>query len=37
LPKELTEGKASVTVKFQAHPGQMAGGVFDCAIRKSKN
>ena len=37
LPKELTEGKTSVTVKFQAHPGQMAGGVYGCAILKVKN
>ena len=37
LPKELTAGKTSVTVKFQAHPGRMAGGVYGCAILKAKN
>jgi uncharacterized protein len=37
LPKELTSGKTTVTVKFQAHPGQMAGGVYGCAIVKAKN
>jgi DUF1680 family protein len=28
LPTELTRGKASVTVKFAAHPGNLAGGIF---------
>ena len=37
LPKELTTGKTRVTVKFQAHPGRMAGGVYGCAIVKAKN
>jgi hypothetical protein len=37
LPKELTEGKTAVTVKFQAHPGQTAGGIFGCAILTPKN
>jgi uncharacterized protein len=36
LPKELTTGKTTVTVKFQAHPGRMAGGVYGCAIVKAK-
>jgi len=31
LPRELTRGKARVTVRFQAHPGCVAGGVFECA------
>ncbi len=29
IPQELTHGKQFVTVRFQAHPGAMAGGVFD--------
>jgi hypothetical protein len=37
LPKELTSDKTRVTVKFQAHPGRTAGGVFGCAILKVKN
>jgi len=37
LPKELTAGKTRVTLKFQAHPGQMAGGVYGCAIVKDKS
>ena len=37
LPKELTANKTSVTVKFQAHPGRMAGGVYGCAIVKAKD
>lgn len=36
LPRELTANKTSVTVKFQAHPGRMAGGVYGCAIVKAK-
>ena len=28
LPAEITRGKKSVRVTFQAHPGNMAGGVF---------
>ncbi|HOZ47746.1 MAG TPA: glycoside hydrolase family 127 protein [Candidatus Hydrogenedentes bacterium] len=34
LTSELTQGKAKVTVRFQAHPGNTAGGVFECAILK---
>jgi len=37
LPKQVTQGKTSVTVKFQAHPGQTAGGIFGCAILKAAN
>ena len=37
LPKELTAGKTRVTLKFQAHPGQMAGGFYGCAILKANN
>jgi uncharacterized protein len=34
LPSHLIQGKAEITVKFQGHPGNFAGGVFGCAIRK---
>ena len=30
----LPRGKAKVTVKFQAHPGNIAGGLFGCQILK---
>ena len=36
LPAELTKGKKKVTVKFQAHPGRMAGGVFGCRTVRSE-
>jgi hypothetical protein len=32
VPAGLTKGKQKVTVKFQAHPGRIAGGVFGCRI-----
>ncbi|MGQ9730319.1 MAG: DUF6805 domain-containing protein [Candidatus Zipacnadales bacterium] len=32
IPLTLTQGKTKVTVRFQAHEGNTAGGVFDCAI-----
>jgi len=32
IPDQVTRGKAKVTVKFQAHTGKIAGGVFGCAI-----
>jgi hypothetical protein len=32
MPAELTRGKASVTVKFQAQAGKIAGGVFDVLV-----
>ncbi len=34
LPQELTAGKQKVTVRFEAHPGSTAGGVFGCAMLK---
>ena len=34
IPPEMTEGKEKITVRFQAHEGHTAGGVFDCAILK---
>jgi len=32
IPPEMTQGTSKVTVKFQAHPGKIAGGVFGCAV-----
>jgi hypothetical protein len=32
IPKDLTVGKDRVTIRFQAHPGKMAGGLFECRI-----
>lgn len=32
LPVELTRGKSRLTIRFQAHPGKLAGGVFGCRI-----
>jgi DUF1680 family protein len=32
LSAEMTKDKEKVTVRFQALPGRMAGGVFDCRI-----
>lgn len=34
IPAELTRNKDKVTVKFQAPPGGVAGGVFGCAMLK---
>jgi hypothetical protein len=34
IPRSLTHGKTQVTVKFQAHPGLAAGGLFGCQILK---
>ena len=36
LPQELTQGKEKLTIKFQAHPGKMAGGVFGCVMFKTE-
>ncbi|MCS7238259.1 MAG: glycoside hydrolase family 127 protein [Thermoguttaceae bacterium] len=30
IPEELTRGKERVTIRFQARPGRIAGGVFGC-------
>jgi len=35
IPAELTRGKDRVTIKFQAHPGNFAGGVFGCRIMRT--
>jgi len=32
LPERLTQGKEKITIRFQAHPGKMAGGVFRCTL-----
>lgn len=34
IPRSLTHGKMQVTVKFQAHPGVAAGGLFGCQTLK---
>jgi hypothetical protein len=34
LPNDRTRDKGSVTVRFQAHPGNFAGGVFDLRMVK---
>jgi len=36
IPAELTRGKDKVTVKFQAQPGGVAGGVFGCVMLKGQ-
>ena len=35
IPADVTKGKGKVTVRFQGHPGSMAGGVFGCRIVKA--
>ncbi|HEY0868119.1 MAG TPA: beta-L-arabinofuranosidase domain-containing protein [Fimbriimonas sp.] len=35
LPLELTKGKNRVTVRFQAKPGNIAGGLYGCRVVKS--
>lgn len=32
LPSDLRRGKKTITVRFQAHPGNIAGGVFDLRV-----
>lgn len=36
IPAELVAGKSSVTVRLQAHPGAMAGGLFECRVVRRK-
>ncbi len=36
LPEKLIQGKEKITVRFQAHPNNMAGGLFDCRILKQE-
>jgi hypothetical protein len=35
VPAALTAGKTSVTVKIQADPGMLAGGLFDCRMLRN--
>ena len=32
IPAELTRGREKVTVRFQAHPGRWAGGLYGCRL-----
>ncbi len=32
IPVEMTQARQKITVRFQANPGKMAGGVFACAV-----
>ena len=34
LPADLLKGKQTITVRFQAHPGAQAGGVFGARVMK---
>lgn len=36
IPADLTKGKNTVTVKFQAHPDNTVGGVFGCLMLREK-
>jgi hypothetical protein len=36
LPADLLTGKQTITVKFQAHPGAFAGGVFGVRVMKTE-
>jgi hypothetical protein len=36
VPPELTKGKGKITVRFEAHPGNTAGGVFDLRLLKTE-
>jgi len=36
LPEKLLKGKKKITVRFQAHPGNFAGGIFDARIMRKK-
>jgi DUF1680 family protein len=36
LPSELMRGKSNVTIKFVAHPGNIAGGVFGIRILRAQ-
>jgi len=37
IPEQWIEGKTSLTVKFQAHDGKVAGGVFDCQVLRPED
>jgi hypothetical protein len=34
IPAEMVKGKEEIRIKFAAHPGNFAGGIFDCRILK---
>ena len=34
IPEDLTRGKGKITIRFQAHPGNTAGGVFGVRMIK---
>jgi hypothetical protein len=36
IPRQLTEGKSKVTVKFKARSGRSAGGIYECRIVKGQ-
>jgi DUF1680 family protein len=36
IPAELTRGKTKVTIKFQAHLNNFAGGLFGCRVLRSE-
>ena len=36
IPKELTHGKQFITIRFQAHPGAQAGGLFNLSLVPAK-
>ena len=36
IPAAMTQGKESVVIRFQAHAGAMAGGIFECRVLKSE-
>jgi hypothetical protein len=36
IPAELIQGKDKVTIRFQAHPGAWAGGIFGCRVLKAE-
>src|ERR1035438_1072639 len=36
LPADLLKGKQTITIKFQAHPGALAGGVFGARVMKAE-
>jgi DUF1680 family protein len=35
IPAALTRGKEMISVRFQGHPGNTAGGVFGCAVLRA--
>ena len=37
LPEGMTAGQSKITAKFQADPGQIAGGLFDLRVLKPNN